>query len=125
MARRTYTSRMHTFVRAWIHLVWTTAKRAALIDHKVEKIVRDAIARQAERLACPLEAFGANDDHVHVVVQQDKATSLVVLVRALKGASARAVGVHEPARVFRWQEGYGAFSVSERDPSGVVAYVVE
>ena len=114
----------HTIVRVLVHLVWATWDRTRRLDQEVEAIVRNAIATQASRLHCPLHAFGASDEHVHVLIELEKKVAIASLVRALKGASGHDVTRMRPDLQFRWQsQGYGAFSVSERDPGNVVDYI--
>ncbi len=113
----------HSLTRVYVHLVWSTWRRTPWIDAAVERTIRDAIAKQAERLECALHAFGASDDHVHTLLELNRSTTLVVLVRALKGASGRVTNMNHRELNFRWQEGYGAFSVSERDPQPVIEYI--
>ena len=115
----------NALVRVWVHLVWATWDRMAWIDEPTERIVRDAAAAQCTRLDAPLQAFGSADDHVHAVVELNRQRTLVEVVRAIKGATSNAVQHDQPDRTFRWQEGYGAFSISEREPAVVLAYVRE
>ena len=60
-------------------------------------------------------AIGGMDDHVHLLVRVPAAVSAAALVKQLKGASSHMVN-HEIEKPFgfRWQGGYGAFSVSKR-----------
>jgi REP-associated tyrosine transposase len=109
--------------RVLVHFVWSTWQRHGWVDESVEEIIRDAIAAQCERLECPLRAFGAYVDHVHVVTELHREVTLSQLVRAMKGASSHRVARHDPTLGFRWQQGYGVFSVSEREPDRVLAYV--
>jgi putative transposase len=113
----------HSTSSVLIHVVWATFKRTAWIDPAVGRMLRDAMTAQGRRLRCLLHAAGASDDHMHVVTELDRNVPIATLVRALKGASAREAVRAFPSLHFRWQEGYGAFSVSERDPEAVISYV--
>ena len=113
----------HSRSRVLIHVVWSTWRRTPWIDRSLEVAIRDAVAAQAERTRCPLLAFGAFVDHVHVALDLHRTQSLAVLLRALKGASGHVAAHERPEIAFRWQEGYGAFSISERDPEEALAYV--
>ena len=72
-----------------------------------------------------MRAFGAFDDHVHVLLEIDRNHAIWTVARAIKSASSNVVGRMRPDLVFAWQNGYGAFSVSERDPDSVIAYIRE
>ena len=55
-------------------------------------------------------AVGGTENHVHVLVVLPADTALSDAVRTLKANSSR--WMRETDRLFAWQEGYGAFSVS-------------
>ncbi len=113
----------HSRSRVLVHLVWCTWLRTPWIEAALETTIHEAIAANAERLLCPLHAFGAFHDHVHAAVDLHRTVSLAVLLRALKGASGHDAARARPELGFRWQEGYGAFSISEQDPDAALAYV--
>jgi REP element-mobilizing transposase RayT len=59
-------------------------------------------------------------------VQLQPAVSLAELVGAAKGSSSHAMNHRlAPGAGFRWQHGYGAFSVSAADLAAVARYVVD
>ena len=109
----------HALSRVFIHAVWATFQRTPwiILPSSAASSTRSAL------LECALLAVGAADDHIHVVSTLPRDVSIGALVRAYKGASARAAASAHRAVPFRWQEGHDAFSVSERDPSGVIDYV--
>jgi REP element-mobilizing transposase RayT len=112
----------HSKAHVVIHLVRGTKDRTPWIDSRLEAIIREVIAAQCTRLESPLLAFGASDDHVHCLIALSRKQSIVKFARAAKSASTVFVN-RATAEKFAWQRGYGAFSVSERDPSAVLAYV--
>ena len=85
--------------------------------------MRATVAQQLARLRCPLVAFGAWDDHVHLLTALPSELALAALVRPVKSASTVLVARQPHAAGFRWQEGYAALSVSEAALAPVAAYV--
>jgi REP element-mobilizing transposase RayT len=79
--------------------------------------------RKAEELGVIIHAAGNVADHVHVVASIPPKISVADCVRHIKGASAFAIN-HLPNSTgqFKWQSGYGAFSVSEQALETVIAY---
>ncbi len=63
-------------------------------------------------------------DHVHLVVQVPPILAAAMLVKGVKGSSST-FARRELAEIsaFKWQEGYGAFSVSRSHLKQVIAYV--
>ena len=68
--------------------------------------------------------IGGTKDHVHLLLEIPHTVSVSDLVRVLKTNSCR--WIHQKWKThgsFAWQEGYGAFSVSESRVSAVTAYI--
>ncbi len=82
--------------------------------------------RKAEELGLKIHAAGNVEDHVHVVASIPPNLSVAECLRHIKGASAHAI--NQMARSdgqFKWQNGYGALSVSERSLEKVKAYAAQ
>jgi putative transposase len=61
---------------------------------------------------------------VHVLLRYPPAVSVSELVKQMKGVSSRLVQQEiVPGEFFKWQGGYGAFSLAERDVAMVRRYV--
>jgi putative transposase len=64
-------------------------------------------------------------DHVHVLTSLPATVTIAQLAQASKGASSRWLNEQPDFEGhFQWQGRYGAFSVSPRDRSEIVAYIV-
>jgi REP element-mobilizing transposase RayT len=113
-----------TKVQVYVHLVWTTWRRRPLIRAEFEAELHRILGAKCIELRCQPRAIGGTADHVHMLVRLHPATSLGHLVAALKGGSAHAV-THRlaPAIEFRWQQGYGAFSIGPEDIDVVERYI--
>jgi REP element-mobilizing transposase RayT len=75
-------------------------------------------------LKCAPVAVGGIADHVHVLVRISPVISPSELVRQLKGVSSHLVNTKlDPESAFKWQGGYGAFSVSPNHVEKVRRYV--
>ena len=63
-------------------------------------------------------------DHVHLLVEMPPTTSIAQLAKQVKGGSSHFAN-HElrVENLFRWQEGYGAFTVSHWDIPRLSEYV--
>ena len=112
------------FSQVYVHLVWGTWSRRKLITPEVQARLYPALLGIGRGLGAQVRAIGGVEDHVHLVVEIPSTLSVADLARRLKGASAHLLN-HEPPALhrFRWQVGYGAFSVSPRHLPAVEAYV--
>ena len=109
-------------VRVAVHLVWSTKGRVGVVGAREEQEIQAAAAEQLARLVCPLIAFGASDDHVHVLFWLSPLVPIVDVARSIKSASA--VRVNKLGGVtLRWQTGYAASSVTPSALDVVARYV--
>jgi REP element-mobilizing transposase RayT len=68
-------------------------------------------------------AIGGIEDHVHLLVGLKSSHRLDYLLRDLKADSSEWIHKKIGKRMFAWQKGYGAFSVSPSNIDGVKKYV--
>ncbi len=109
--------------RHFIHLVWSTRGRSAVIDAARAEFVHEAIAAQCFRLDCGVIAVSTSVDHAHLLCRVSPKVPVMELVRATKSASSVLFNRAFGADVLRWQEGYGEFSVSPWDVAAIAEYV--
>ena len=68
--------------------------------------------------------IGGMPDHLHILTSLPVTVSLAAFVRNIKSNSSRWIkGLDKCYNRFSWQEGYGAFSVSESMKEAVIAYI--
>jgi hypothetical protein len=64
-------------------------------------------------------------DHVHLLASIPPSLAVSRLVWAIKGASSHEMAHRiAPGRPFRWQEGYGAFTLRKEDCETVAQYIL-
>jgi REP element-mobilizing transposase RayT len=109
----------------YVHLVWATWDRLPFLDERLRRPIYRAIeAKCAERKAA-LITIGGIEDHIHLLVELPATLAVADLVKHIKGSSAHLATQHlTPTTSFKWQGGYGAFSVSPGQTSRVRAYIL-
>lgn len=112
------------FTQMYLHCVWATTQRLPLLTPDIEPGVYACIAAKCRELDCSPIAIGGIEDHVHLLVELSTGIEVRKLMKDVKGASSFLVS-HEltPDVFFRWQTGYGAFTVSHKDVPAVKAYI--
>jgi REP-associated tyrosine transposase len=103
--------------RIYLHVVWTTRDRAALIDAPLARFLVKTLRVLARRERSYILEVGMVQTHVHLLVRIRPTTLVASLVKRLKGASS-ALATQERyavagARLY-WAKGYSVHSVSER-----------
>jgi hypothetical protein len=71
----------------------------------------------------PNQKIGGVEDHVHVFSSLSKNIAFSDLTGRLKGSSSKRLN-EKGLSDFSWQNGYGAFSVSESNVESVTAYIL-
>jgi putative transposase len=69
-------------------------------------------------------AIGGTEDHVHLLVGIRSSHRLDYFLRDLKADSSEWIHQEIGSKLFAWQKGYGAFSVSSSNIDGVKRYIL-
>ena len=114
-----------SLARIWLHLVFSTKERRAMLQNAS---LRDEMFRmlghQASEMDCPPARVGGWIDHVHVLCGLSRTKTVAELVEVLKRETSKWIKHRDPGLgLFYWQNGYGAFSVSQSNVNQVMAYI--
>ena len=113
-----------SYTRLRYHIITATKNRSPVITEEVEALIYPALHLKAEDCGGKLLQVGGVADHVHVVAALPPTITLSNFVRTIKARGSRAVNksglLNGP---FRWQCGYGAFTLNPLDLPGVLRYV--
>src|ERR1700730_11558277 len=80
------------------------------------------MAGMLKNLECYPIKIGGMEDHVHLLFALSKNIAFSELIGRLKGSSSKRLK-EKGINGFSWQNGYGAFSVSESNVEAVSAYI--
>ncbi len=106
------------------HVIFSTKTRAPLLTGAVASEIHPYLAGTLNNVGCPSLQVGGVADHVHLFFRLARTTSLSEVVETVKTSSSKWVKTKAPQFAnFRWQSGYGAFSVSQSDADAVIAYI--
>lgn len=109
---------------SYAHLIFSTKNREPTISVAIaDKIYPYMAGIATEHGADPILINGM-PDHVHLLIRSSKNLADAMFMKELKGGSSSWINENNlvPGR-FRWQAGYGWFSVSPKDTDQVVAYI--
>jgi REP element-mobilizing transposase RayT len=113
-----------SLVKNYLHITFSTKHRVPLIDFSIESGLHSFIGTICKNLDSSPIKVGGYLDHIHIVCNLSKKTTLIELLRVIKANSSRWMKTNGDAfRNFGWQDGYAAFSVSPSEIDAVVRYV--
>jgi REP element-mobilizing transposase RayT len=71
------------------------------------------------------EAIGGTRDHIHLLIRLRATHRLSDVIKDIKTASSRLIHTEIGSRLFSWQTGYGAFTVSVSNIEKVKNYILK
>ena len=114
----------HTFSQLLFHFVFSTQYREGVIGPDLRAELYPYIEGIVRSEGGVLLGIGGMPDHVHLLIRLRPAIFMPDLLRAIKAGSSRWINERSfLPRSFSWQEGYGAFSVSESSARTVHGYI--
>ncbi len=111
------------FTNLLTHIVFSTKERRAIIDDEIKSELHAYLGGLVKELGGKAYIVGGINDHVHLLVNLPAKVSISDAVRFIKSNSTGFVKTKFNRRLFAWQRGYGAFSVSKSNASEVIKYI--
>jgi len=108
----------------FIHLVFSTKKRIQLINNKIKPEIQAYMSTILRNHDSPAIIVRAMDEHVHALFNLSRRYSVSKIVEEVKKSSSKWVKTKGGILTkFQWQNGYGAFSVSQSCIDAVRNYI--
>lgn len=113
-----------SFVRIWVHIVFSTQNREPYLDAQMRSKVAAHIKENCRSKVIFLDSIGGWSDHLHLLVSLGREQNIAKVVMLIKGESAHWINQQGWLKgKFRWQDDYYAISVSESQVPQVRAYI--
>ena len=107
-----------------VHVVFSTKGRAPLITADLKDRLHAYTGGILRSLRCVPIEIGGMPDHIHILTRLHPTVALAKMLQVSKSKSSGWMSdqIGKP-RSFGWQNGYGAFSVSEQNVEKVRRYI--
>jgi len=113
-----------SYVKIWVHAVFSTKERQPLIEEKIAVKVHQLLRDELKTVNCYVQIINGMPDHVHILFLLNPQKSLSEVMKNLKGGSSHTINQENMTREkFAWQGGYGAFSVNYNRMHIVESYI--
>ncbi len=113
-----------SYVKIWVHAVFSTKYRQPIIEEKVAPKIYQYIKEELNAMNCYTQIINGMPDHVHILFLLNPQKSLSEVMKNLKGSSSHTINQENlTPEKFAWQNGYGAFSVSDNRMHIVEKYI--
>jgi putative transposase len=104
-----------------LHIIFSTKGRVPLIPGEGSSELYRYLASVSAAQGCPAHKIGGTEDHVHICCSLARTQTCAKLLEELKTDSSK--WMRTRVEGFAWQNGYGAFSVSQDQLSAVKRYI--
>ncbi len=112
-----------TYTNLLYHIVFSTKNRIPLISSTLQTDLYAYIGGIIRAQGGTLLEIGGVSDHVHLLLKLKPTISVSVILNRIKANSSKWANEKRNSRVFAWQDGYSAFSVSESQFASVREYI--
>ena len=107
-----------------VHIIFSTKGRTPVIAPGVRPELDAYIVGILRQLECPSILVNSVADHVHILCRLSRTLALAKAIEQVKKGSSKWIKTKAAAlRNFHWQNGYGAFSVSQSSVDEVRRYI--
>ncbi len=115
-----------TLTNLLFHIVFSTKNRDPIIEVKIRGELYRYIGGIVKGENSVLLEIGGMPDHIHLLLKLNPTHSISDMMRKVKGHSSKWINEKNRLKTrFSWQDGYGAFSVSESQAAAVIEYIKE
>ncbi len=96
-----------------------------MIDSELKKDLESYIAGILINWECPCIEINAQPDHIHILLRLSRTISVSKIIEEIKKSSSKWIKLQvKELHDFAWQNGYGAFSVSNSRLKKVKRYIL-
>jgi putative transposase len=113
-----------SFVKIWIHLVFSTKDREPLLAKEFRYDLYKHIIQNCKEKDIFLQTINGYTDHLHCLISLGKEQTISKISQLIKGESSFWINKNNlTAEKFSWQDDYFAVSVSESQLEAVINYI--
>ena len=114
----------NTYSKIYIHVVFRVGDKFIIINkahkEKIHKYINGIIKAQHQKLI----AINSIHDHIHLLIGIKPKIALSDLMRIVKNNSSKFINQNKWMKgKFKWQEGFGAFSIGHSQLDKVINYI--
>ncbi len=115
---------MSTYTKLIFHIVFSTHNRKPTLRKSERSLLFSYITGILKNKNCHLYQINGIEDHIHILTHIHPTIPLASLVKDIKLATISLIKEEGIFPCFDgWQDGYGGFSVSEKEKSGLIQYI--
>jgi REP element-mobilizing transposase RayT len=113
-----------SFVKIYLHTVWTTKDRFPCLNDKFRPAVFDHIRENAKSKDICIDHLNGVSNHVHCLISMKAEQNIANILHLIKGESSHWINLQKFIKEkFLWQDEYFAVSIGESQLDAVRSYI--
>lgn len=113
-----------SWVRVWLHIVFTTKNREPILYSRIRKNIFQHIKENAAQKDIWIDSINGYTEHSHCLLSLNKDQTISKVVQLIKGESSFWINKNKLTKTkFSWQDDYWVVSVSESHLKSVREYI--
>ena len=112
-----------SLARIFVHVVFSTKNRRPILPAAIKPSLHEYLGGILREFGCPAVEINTEPDHAHVLFVLSRTATIADVVGGLKKGSTLWLQQQPRLGDFHWQNGYGAFSVSQSNVEAVQNYI--
>ena len=115
---------IHSKVRVFVHFIWGTHNHEWILNRELRLKIYHHLVERARELKIIINKLNVQPEHVHTLLELPSNKTIAEIAQNLKGECSNWINDNNlTVGKFRWQRGYGAYSVSISMLSTVENYI--
>ena len=113
-----------SYIKVYIHFVWSTKNRYPFLTKKIRQDVFTHIRENGKKKNIYVDFINGYKDHVHCLISMRDEHSIRDVAKLLKGESSHWINKNKlTSEKFSWQDEYFAIGVGDKDLPAVRKYI--
>ncbi len=114
----------HSYISNFTHIVFSTKNRETYLTSVIRERLWKVMGGIMKNNGIDAITIGGYEDHCHALLSLPSTIPVAEAAKKLKGISSKWLsGEYPELKLFEWQKGYAAFSVSTSQLKKVIAYI--
>ncbi len=113
-----------SYIRIWVHCVWTTKNRVPYLSEKINNEVRQHILTNARLKGLFIDSLNGDERHLHALISLGGSQNISDVMRRIKGESSYWINKNKLTRLrFEWQDDFWSISLGENGIDNLRKYI--
>lgn len=113
-----------SFIRIWVHCVWTTKDRIPYLRDQIRQNVISHIRENAKLKGIYIDHINGYNEHLHTLISLGGKQNTSDIMQKIKGESSYWINKNKMTRLkFEWQDDYYAVSIGMSQVENLREYI--